>query len=250
MYPASAISVFCDHEVHRTVTKKSEKSQAPKKQDVSETIKERSCAQENVPVFEQREQPAAGLAAKSDDEQPQDLSEMVEVPTAELEQLKAEKDEYYDRLLRLTAEFDNYKKRIERESESFRRYAAERVIQEILPVLDNFERALDSAPEAADDGFRKGIEIIYRQLSEALTKAGLSPMEAVGREFDPNLHDALMPVQSDEHEEGTVVEEFQKGYTLFDKVIRHAKVSVSAGKPGEEDLKQAADVAEDRQGNQ
>lgn len=230
------------------MTKKSDKSQAPKQQDVSEAIKELSCAKDKVPAVEQREQPTADVAAKPDDEQPLEAAELVEIPAAEFEQLNSEKDEYYDRLLRLTAEFDNYKKRIEREFDVFRRYAAESIIQEILPILDNFERALESVPEGADDGFREGIEIVYKQLRDALAKAGLSPMEAVGREFDPNLHEALMPVQSDEHEEGTVVEEFQKGYTLFDKVIRHAKVSVSAGKAKGEDRDQAADVAEDGPG--
>lgn len=239
------MSVSCGDEVDRTVTKKRDKSRASNKRGVSgassrvvpderETAEKGRGAEEKSPTVEQQEQLGAGVAATPDDEQQQGGAELVEVPTAELEQLKAEKDEYYDRLLRLTAEIDNYKKRTRREFEGFRRYAAENVIQELLPILDNFERALDSVSEGADDGFREGIEIIQKQLHEALAKAGLSPMEAVGREFDPNLHEAVMPVPSDEHEEGTVVEEFQKGYTLFDKVIRHAKVSVSAAKAGEE----------------
>jgi len=228
------------------LTKKRDKHRVSKKRDDSEaspevspdereTAQEGRDAQEKSPSVEMQEQPAADVGAALDDERQQEGAELVEVPSVELEQLKAEKDEYYDRILRLTAEFENYKKRTRREFDGFRRYAAENVIQEILPVLDNFERALDSVSDGADDGFREGIEIIHRQLNEALGKAGLSPMEAVGQEFDPNLHEAVMPVQSDEHEEGTVVEEFQKGYTLFDKVIRHAKVSVSSGESSEED---------------
>jgi molecular chaperone GrpE len=213
--------------------------------DELEPAEESGDAREKSPSVEMQEQPAADVAEESDDEQQQEGAELVEIPSVELEQLKAEKDEYYDRILRLTAEFDNYKKRTRREFDGFRRYAAENVIQEILPVLDNFERALDSVPESADDGFREGIEIIHRQLHEALGKAGLSPMEAVGQEFDPNLHDAVMPVQSDEHQEGTVVEEFQRGYTLFDKVIRHAKVSVSAGKEEVHDRGHPPDAADE-----
>jgi molecular chaperone GrpE len=163
----------------------------------------------------------------------QEVAEKTAIPVAELEQLKTENEEYYDKLLRLKAEFENYKKRIQREFDSFRKYAAEDVVMELLPVLDNFERALSNVPEGVNDGFRQGVEIIHRQLVEALAKVGLSPMEAVGEKFDPNIHDAMTQVESAEHDEGTVVEEFLKGYRLFDKVIRHAKVAVSSGK-GEE----------------
>jgi molecular chaperone GrpE len=161
-------------------------------------------------------------------------AEMATVPAADLERLKSEKDEYYDRLLRLGAEFENYKKRVQKEFDGFRKYAAEDVVLELLPVLDSFERALNNVPEGVNDGFREGVEIIYGQLSEALEKIGLVPMDVVGKKFDPNIHDALTGVQSEEHDEGTVVEEFLKGYTLFDKVVRHAKVSVSSGQ-GEDD---------------
>ncbi len=172
----------------------------------------------------------ADLAAEAPDAEEQKAAEMATVPAADLDRLKSEKDEYYDRLLRLRAEFENYKKRVQREFDSFRKYAAEDVVLEILPVLDGFERALSSVPDGVNDGFLKGVEIIYRQLSEALEKVGLVPMETVGKKFDPNFHDALTGVESEEHDEGTVVEEFLKGYTLFDKVVRHAKVSVSSGK--------------------
>jgi len=232
------------------VTKKTDKSRASKKhavqefaRDELETADEGRGAQEEVPTVEQQ----ADVARQAEDGQPQEAAELVEISGVELEQLRSEKEEYYDRLLRLTAEFENYKKRTRREFDDFRRYAAENVIQGLLPILDNLERALLSPPEGADDGFREGIKIIQKQLHEALAKAGLSPMEAVGREFDPNLHDAVMPVQSDKHEEGIVIEEFQKGYTLFDKVIRHAKVSVSAGKAGVEDRDQTADVRDNEQ---
>jgi molecular chaperone GrpE len=165
----------------------------------------------------------------------EETAEMVTLPAADLEKLKGDKDEYYDRLLRLGAEFENYKKRVQKEFDSFRKYAAEDVVLELLPVLDSFERALGNVPEGVNDGFREGVEIIYRQLAEALDKIGLVPMDVVGKKFDPNIHDALTGVQSEEHDEGTVVEEFLKGYTLFDKVVRHAKVSVSSGQGENED---------------
>jgi len=176
----------------------------------------------------------ADAAAEVPHAEEQQEVEMATVPAADLERLKSEKDEYYDRLLRLRAEFENYKKRVQREFDSFRKYAAEDVVLELLPVLDGFERALSNVPDGVNDGFREGVEIIYRQLSEALEKIGLVPMDVIGKKFDPNIHDALTGVESEEHDEGTVVEEFLKGYTLFDKVVRHAKVSVSSGK-GEDD---------------
>jgi molecular chaperone GrpE len=177
----------------------------------------------------------AAEAAEERAAEAQEAGEMTTVAAADLERLKTEKDEYYDRLLRLRAEFENYKKRVQKEFDSFRKYAAEDVVLEILPVLDSFERALSNVPEGVNDGFHEGVEIIYRQLSEALEKVGLVPMETVGKKFDPNIHDAVTGVESEEHEEGTVVGEFLKGYTLFDKVVRHAKVSVSSGKSGTED---------------
>jgi len=194
------------------------------------------------------EEPAAScdVAVQSEEEQQQEPQKLAEISAEELARLQAEKEECYDRLLRLKAEFENYKKRVQRESDTLRKYAAEAAIEPLLPVLDSFEHALSAVPEGVNDGFREGIEIIHKQLCEALAKAGLSPMESVGQQFDPHLHDAVIQVPSDDHEEGTVVEEFQKGYMLFDKVLRHAKVSVSSGKlnqdkPDEPEAQNAGD---------
>ena len=187
-------------------------------------------AQEKASDIGERENPVAEVALQARQEQQQEPKELMEIPADELERLKAEKEEYYDRLLRLKAEFENYKKRVQRDFDTFRKYAVEDVMVELLPVLDSFERALSSLPEGVNDGFREGIEIIHKQLREALGRAGLSPMQVVGQKFDPHLHEALMQQQTDDHEEGIIVEELHKGYTLFDKVIRHAKVAVSSGK--------------------
>ncbi len=185
---------------------------------------------EDIPEAAVEEPVASGeVAMQAEEEQQEEPQELVEISAQDLERLQAEKEEYYDRLLRLKAEFENYKKRVQRDLDRLRKYAAEAVIEPLLPVLDNFERALSTVPEGVNDGFRQGMEIIHNQLCDALAKAGLSPMESVGEKFDPHLHDAVMQVPSDDYDEGRVVEEFNKGYMLFDKVIRHAKVAVSSG---------------------
>lgn len=146
---------------------------------------------------------------------------------AELEECKQKAEEYYFHLQRLTAEYDNYRKRTQKEKEDAAKFASEKVILSLLPVLDNFERAVEAAKTARDfDSFSQGVEMILRQLKKVLEDEGLTPIEAVGKGFDPNIHEALMQVESDQ-DENTVVEELQKGYYLKDKVIRHSKVKVS-----------------------
>ncbi|NLM21687.1 MAG: nucleotide exchange factor GrpE [Peptococcaceae bacterium] len=146
---------------------------------------------------------------------------------AELEQAKAKADEYYSHLQRLKAEFDNFRRRTVREKEEIAKYASERIILSLLPVLDNFERALESAKSNQDfDAFSQGVEMIFRQLMKVLEEEGLKPIEALGEQFDPNLHEAMFREESDQ-EENTILEELQKGYYLKDKVIRPSRVKVS-----------------------
>lgn len=147
---------------------------------------------------------------------------------AELAQAKTKAEENYDRLQRLQAEFDNYRKRTIKEKTEIIKYASEHLVAELLPVLDNFERATSAAQKNSDfSSFSQGVEMILRQLQTALGKEGLKAMDAVGQPFDPNLHDAVLRVESDEHPENTVVEELQKGYFLKDKVLRPSMVKVS-----------------------
>ncbi|MGC7870124.1 nucleotide exchange factor GrpE [Desulfosporosinus sp. SYSU MS00001] len=147
---------------------------------------------------------------------------------AELTQAKAKADENYDRFLRLQAEFDNYRRRTQKEKTEIVKYASEQLVSELLPVLDNFERATSSAQNNPDiTVFSQGVDMILRQLQTALSKVGLKPMEAVGQPFDPNLHEAVMRVESEDHPENTVVEELQKGYFLKEKVLRPSMVKVS-----------------------
>lgn len=146
---------------------------------------------------------------------------------AETEKLKAEIEEHKQRLLRTQADYDNFRRRTVKEKEELGKYASAKLITELLPVIDNFERALGSVsdvPEAAS--YAKGVEMIFRQLEGILKAEGLTPMEAVGTPFNPEYHQAIMQVESDEYEEGDVVEEVQKGYMLKDKVLRPAMVKV------------------------
>lgn len=148
---------------------------------------------------------------------------------AELKEAKTQADDYYNRLQRLQAEFDNFRKRTFKEKEELVKYASERVVKELLPVIDNFERALEAAKNTQDfAALAQGVEMIFRQLNGVLGKEGLAEIEAVGQAFDPNLHEAIMQVDSEEHPANTVVEEVQKGYYLKDKVLRPSMVKVSS----------------------
>jgi molecular chaperone GrpE len=134
-----------------------------------------------------------------------------------------------DRYLRLAAEFDNYKKRTAREFGQIIRTANLRLLREVVDIVDNFERALkDDAGN--NEGYRKGVELIYNQLFNLLKKENVKPIESVGKPFDPNHHEAMMQAQSDEYDEGVVCQEIQKGYIIDDVVLRHARVVVSNGK--------------------
>ena len=142
-------------------------------------------------------------------------------------QLEKAKDDY----LRLAAEFDNYKKRTARDFANLVRTANEGLIVELLDVLDNFERAFKSREENPDaDAYHKGIKLLYDKLIESLAREGLKRFDSVGIKFDPRLHEAVMQVDSADSEPDTIALEIQPGYTLNDKVIRHARVGVVKGK--------------------
>lgn len=142
--------------------------------------------------------------------------------TALEEELKKEKDNY----MRLFAEFDNFRKRTSREKTEAYGDSAAKTIGAILPALDNFERALDAPCE--DENFKKGVEMIFTQLNGILEKLGVTEIEALGAPFDPNFHNAIKQVESEDAESDTVCEVFQKGYKLGDRVIRTAMVAVTA----------------------
>jgi molecular chaperone GrpE len=143
-----------------------------------------------------------------------------------VEELRREKDSLQDRLLRTAAEFDNYRKRVDRERRDLADYMKADVLAEILPIVDNFERALQ-APSSDADSLRKGVELIYKQMVDFLRKRGVTPIEALGADFDPNFHQAVIHETSPAHREGEVIEELQRGYMLGDKLLRPAMVKVA-----------------------
>jgi len=149
-----------------------------------------------------------------------------EDPAAALQQ---ERDALQDRLLRTAAEFDNYRKRIDRERRDLAEFAAADVLTELLPIIDNFERALQAPASPDAEAFRKGVELIHRQMLDLLRKRGVKPIEALGADFDPNFHEAVMHEASSDHREGEVMQELQRGYTLGDRLLRPAMVKVAKG---------------------
>jgi len=151
-------------------------------------------------------------------------------PDASVDQLAAlrrEAEDMRDRWLRKTAEFDNYRKRIERERREQSDQAVIDVLEALLPVVDDFDRALtvEAGPEA--DAYRKGVELIHAKLHDMLRKRGVRPIEALGADFDPNIHQAVMHEASPDHRDGEVIGELQKGYMLGDKLLRPAMVKVA-----------------------
>ena len=144
-----------------------------------------------------------------------------------IEALQREKDALQDRLLRTAAEFDNYRKRMDRERRDLAEYAATDVIKDVLPILDNFERALQAPAVPETDAFRKGIELIHKQMLDLLKKRGVTPIEALGVDFDPNFHQAVIHEASADHREGEVMQELQRGYLLGDRLLRPAMVKVA-----------------------
>jgi molecular chaperone GrpE len=150
----------------------------------------------------------------------------------EIQKLVEERDSLQDRLLRRQAEFENYKKRAERERSEYVQFASAELIRELLNVLDSFDLAIrnGSAEGAGSAEMLRGFDLIYKQFLDTLGRFGLKAIEARGQPFDPNFHQAISTVASDDVAENTVVEEFRRGYTLNGKLLRAAMVSVSAGK--------------------
>ena len=143
------------------------------------------------------------------------------------EAFKEQIEQLEDRVKRQMAEFENFRKRTEREKQAMFETGAKSVIEKMLPIVDNFERGLATVPEEGkEDPFVDGMNRVYKQLLTELDNIGVKPIEAVGQEFDPNLHNAVMQVASEEYESGVVAQELQKGYTYRDSVVRHSMVAV------------------------
>jgi molecular chaperone GrpE len=169
---------------------------------------------------------AAPEAAEPQEAQPEQTPEPQEDPR--VAELIKQAEENYNRYLRAQADFDNYRRRTQKEKEELAQYASMKLVSQILPVLDNFERAFQASPDSEEvKSFMKGMDMIYRQLIQVLEAEGLRKMEPVGTPFDPEMHQAIMQVESEEYGEGIVVEVVQNGYWLKEKVLRPAMVKVS-----------------------
>lgn len=181
--------------------------------------------------------PSEGAEASAEERSLADLMEELEKTKAELteiEKIRAEAKESHDKYLRLYAETENYKKRMNRDAVEGQKYYNEGIIKELLPVMDNLDRALSHAGE--DDPLIEGVRMVKKQFVDVLAKFGVTQVESIGLPFDPEKQQAIMQVETDEYEPGTVVEEFQKGYFLNERILRPAMVTVAkrpADKSGE-----------------
>ncbi len=167
-----------------------------------------------------------GPAAGADTIDMADSAALLASVTAERDQLARERSDFYDQLLRRTAEFDNFRRRTQRERSELLEFAGMDAVRELLPVLDDFERALKV--ESSDKDYVKGMELIYQRLFNTLKKLGLEPIEAAGKSFDYNLHHAVEHVPTEGVEQETVIEELQRGYNFRGRLLRPAMVRVAS----------------------
>lgn len=189
--------------------------------EVNELSNEKQVEEQNEEVVEEVQTEAAEATEA-------EASEEVNPLQQENNQLKQQLEEEENRYLRLQADFDNFRRRSRLDAEAAQKYRAQSLVADILPALDNFERALQvNTADEQTKSVLQGVEMVYRQLVEALQKEGVEAIESVGKTFDPYEHQAVMQVEDGEYEPNTVVEELQKGYKLKDKIIRPAMVKVN-----------------------
>lgn len=173
------------------------------------------------------EKPETDSESKEEDKKEKKADKKKAKADKKQDALKEKVEELEDRVKRQMAEFENFRKRTEKEKTAMFETGAKSVIEKILPVVDNFERGLASVPEEEKGGaFAQGMEMIYKQLMQELEKMEVKPIPAVGEEFNPDFHNAVMQVESDEYESGVIAQELQKGYTYRDSVVRHSMVAV------------------------
>lgn len=215
------------------------------KQDKSQEEMVKEAVEEAKKNAQEAEETEAGTEEMAEEETEEKEAEETEAKTEESEEdKKSEKklfgkknkkdkkdekiEELTDRLTRQMAEFDNFRKRTDKEKSQMYEVGAKDIIEKILPVVDNFERGLDAVKEEEkDDPFVQGMEKVYKHLMTTLEEIEVKPIEAVGKEFDPNLHNAVMHVEDENFGESIVAEEFQKGYTYRDSIVRHSMVKVA-----------------------
>lgn len=218
-----------------------ENTNTPEEMKEEEILKEEAPGEEAAPeeTSEEAEERAAGDNASEEESSEEEASEEEKGSDGfkgffrkkgdkEKAALKEQVASLEDRVRRQMAEFDNYRKRTDKEKESMFSMGERSVIEKMLPILDNFERGLAALPEEEKgSSFADGMDKILKQFTKQLEDLGVKPIEAVGKEFDPAYHNAVMQVESEEYEEGVVVQEFQKGYMYKDTVLRHSMVTVA-----------------------
>lgn len=181
--------------------------------------------EEKSKMAENQEEVKEQLETNQEMEGNENSTKSMEELTEELKQVKEENQKYYEHLQRTAAEFDNYKKRVTKEKESIYSLAVGDVITKYIPMLDNFEKALNA--ETTDQNYKNGIEMIYKQTLEIMKEFHVEPIPTVKEKFNPEYHDAVMHVESDEYGEKIILEELRKGYKMGDRVLRHAMVKVA-----------------------
>ena len=191
-------------------------------------MKEKELEKENQETEASEEKEAKASETDKETEKSEDAGKKEKAPEKKKDPKDEKIDELNDKLRRSMAEFDNYRKRTDKEKSAMYEIGAKDVIEKILPIVDNFERGLNTIPEdAKGTAFAEGMEKIYKQFVKTLDDLGVKPIEAVGKPFDPNFHNAVMHVEDENFGENIVAEEFQKGYTYRDSVVRHSMVKVA-----------------------
>ena len=191
-------------------------------------VEEKELEKENQETEASEEKEAKASETDKETEKSEDAGKKEKAPEKKKDPKDEKIDELNDKLRRSMAEFDNYRKRTDKEKSAMYEIGAKDVIEKILPIVDNFERGLNTIPEdAKGTAFAEGMEKIYKQFVKTLDDLGVKPIEAVGKPFDPNFHNAVMHVEDENFGENIVAEEFQKGYTYRDGVVRHSMVKVA-----------------------
>lgn len=202
------------------------------KQDISHNVNEE--IKKETESVDEKSLPQAGESSSHDVDQAEDIQNGNEEQHSEEQCWEDEREELINQILRLKADFDNYRRRNQAQIESIRQRANEDLVAELLPIIDNFQRAFDSSP--VESSFAKGVKMIFSQLYSCLCSYGLKPIDAVGTSFDPNIHEAVS-MQGDSEQELIVTAEVQKGYLFKDKLLRASMVQVAPLKQQEEEDK-------------
>ena len=191
-------------------------------------VEEKELEKENQETEASEEKEAKASETDKETEKSEDAGKKEKAPEKKKDPKDEKIDELNDKLRRSMAEFDNYRKRTEKEKSAMYEIGAKDVIEKILPIVDNFERGLNTIPEdAKGTAFAEGMEKIYKQFVKTLDDLGVKPIEAVGKPFDPNFHNAVMHVEDENLGENVVAAELQKGYTYKESIVRHSMVQVA-----------------------